>query len=262
MIEPSNLRLSRPLAALAVRATGDDPLDDRIVEVGVFKVGPDLEPERYRRLVDPGVPILEAAAARLGVDNLSVAGAAPFAEVAPGLARLLDGCDLAGYGLLGRDLPLLTAEFDRAAVPFPLAGRALADVGELHRRLAPHDLEAALMAYCHRSPWPGLGSVGEAEAAASVLDAMVGRHDGLAETPEGPREAEFAIEGPGLARPRGRPCRPDAWPISRRRPGGRGSSRPELPALAPRPGPVECVGRPDPRRPAAGMTPPEVEGVQ
>ena len=114
-----NLKLERPLAVLDLETTGVDPGSDRIVEVGVLKLSPGRRARSaIAALVHPGLPIPAAATTIHGITDEDVADRPRFRRIAPGLARLLEGADLAGFNLRRFDLPLLTAEFRRAGVAF------------------------------------------------------------------------------------------------------------------------------------------------
>lgn len=183
-----NLKVERPLAILDLETTGVDPKADRIVEVGVLKVLPGREPSRYRRLVDPGVPILAAASAVHGITDADVANAPQFRTIAPRLARLLEGSDLAGFNLRRFDLPFLAAEFARAGVRFSLTGRAVVDALQIYHGREPRDLAAALRFYCGRAHEGAHGALADAEATAAVLDAQVARYADLPDTAAGLHE--------------------------------------------------------------------------
>jgi DNA polymerase-3 subunit epsilon len=118
-----NIRLDRPLAVLDLETTGHDPKLDRIVEVSVLRVRPDGGHDHRTRRVRPGVPIPPGATAIHGIGDGDVADSPAFRAIAPGLARFLDGCDLAGFNILNFDLRLLAAEFNRVGLVFPVAGR-------------------------------------------------------------------------------------------------------------------------------------------
>ena len=136
----SNLILDRPLAVIDLETTGLDPSADRVVEVAVLTLLPHGKSELFHRRVNPGVPIPAGAAAVHGLSDADVAGAPPFAAVAPELFATLHGCDLAGFGIGTFDLPLLAAEFARVGLPFRVAGRRFVDALALYRRLYPRDL--------------------------------------------------------------------------------------------------------------------------
>src|SRR6185437_13970620 len=94
---------------------------------------------RFRTLVHAGGPIPPAATAVHGLTDHDVADAPDFQSVAPGLLGILSGCDLAGFNLRRFDLPFLAAEFARAGLRFPLAGRAVLDVMTIYHAREPRD---------------------------------------------------------------------------------------------------------------------------
>ena len=198
-----NLALERPIAFLDTETTGLDVRADRIVEVAVLRLAPDAEPVRFRRLVDPGVPIPQAATAVHGIDDAMVAGRPGFEDIAPRLALVLEGADLAGFNLIGYDLPLLVAEFRRAGVDFAVAGRAVLDSKRIYHRYEPRDLAAAVRHYCGRDHDGAHSALADAEAAAAVLDAQVGRHGELPPTPAGLHELFTEVDIGGKFRREG-----------------------------------------------------------
>jgi DNA polymerase-3 subunit epsilon len=184
-VDIRNLRLERPLAVVDLETTGLDPREDRIVEFAALILAPGARPGRCSRLIHPGRPIPPEATAIHGIADQDVAGAQPFAAIAPRLARLLEGADLAGYNIARFDLPFLRAEFRRAGVEFAIAGRAVVDVQRLYHRLEPRDLGAAVRRYLGREHEGAHEALDDAEATAAVLDAQLGRHAELPPTPAG-----------------------------------------------------------------------------
>lgn len=171
-----HLSLARPLAVIDLESTGTDPATDRIVEVAVLTVRPDGTEESFESRVNPVRPIPAAATAVHGIGDADVRDAPTFAALAPELARLLAGCDLAGFGIAGFDLPLLCAEFARAGAAFALAGRAVLDALAVYRRYEARTLSAAVAFYLGRSHAGAHAAGADARAAAEVLDAQVGRY--------------------------------------------------------------------------------------
>jgi DNA polymerase-3 subunit epsilon len=177
-----NLRLERPLAFLDLESTGTRPQSDRIVEVAVLRHAPDGGALSFHRRLDPGVPIPPAATAVHGLADADVADCLPFAAVADGLARFLGGCDLAGFGIKRFDLPLLVAEFRRAGVDFPVAGRAVLDALQIYHRRERRDLQAAVAFYCGRRHEQAHRASEDVRAAALILDAQLQRYHDLPRT--------------------------------------------------------------------------------
>lgn len=190
-----NLKLERPLAIFDLETTGTRPDQDRIVEVSVLVLRPSGAEELYTQRVNPGVPIPAGAAAVHGIRDEDVAQEPPFREIAPRLLELLEGADLAGFNVIGYDLPLLEAEFARARVPFRRDGRRLVDAQRIFHMREPRTLSAALRFYTGREHAGAHGAEADVRATAAVLDAQIERYDDL------PRDVE------GLARA----CVPDDW---------------------------------------------------
>jgi DNA polymerase-3 subunit epsilon len=190
-----HLALTRPLAAIDLESTGTDPATDRAVEIAVLTVAPDRPADLFATRVNPGRPVPAAATAVHGLADADVRDAPTFAALAPGLARRLAGCDLAGFGIARFDLPLLTAEFGRAGVPFSLAGRAVLDALTVYHRHEARTLAAAVGFYLGRGHAGAHAAGADAAAAAEVLDAQVGRY-GL---PAAPADLHAALVGVDVA---------------------------------------------------------------
>src|SRR3954451_9189287 len=129
-----NITLDRPLAVLDLETTGTDTKTDRIVEVSVLKLVPGGQPDHRTRRVNPGVPIPPEATAVHKISDDDVADCPTFRAIAPSLARFLDGCDLAGFNILNFDLRLLVAEYNRAGLVFPVAGRKVIDACRIYHQ--------------------------------------------------------------------------------------------------------------------------------
>jgi DNA polymerase III subunit epsilon len=157
---PPRLRLDRPLVVFDMEATGLNKRTDRIVSIGLVRYEPSGSAEQICYLLKPGIPIPEDATAIHGITDADVASAPTFAEMADILAAHFAGADLAGYNILGYDIPLLTEEFARVNRPFSVEGRRILDAQRIFFRNEPRDLSAALRYYCsdaHDNPHDALG---------------------------------------------------------------------------------------------------------
>ncbi len=188
-VELQNLVLTRPLCVIDLESTGTNVREDRVVEVAVLSARPDQSISSYVRRVNPGRPIPSAATAVHGIRDADVANSPTFATVAPELFALLDGRDLAGFGVVGFDLPLLVAEFARAGLVLPVAGRAVIDALAVFRRREPRDLTAAVRHYLGEDRCGAHTALADATNALAVLDAQVLRY-GL---PRSPAELHAAL---------------------------------------------------------------------
>lgn len=91
--------------------TGPDPDTARVVEIGVARVEAMQIGWTHSRLVNPGVPIPEGAAAVHGITDDMVVDAPPIAEVADAfLANVRKADVLVGYNALHFDFPILARE--------------------------------------------------------------------------------------------------------------------------------------------------------
>ena len=171
-----HLALTRALSVIDLETTGTDVRADRIVEVAVLTAYPGGTAVSFVRRVNPGRPIPAAASAVHGITDADVAAAPAFAAVAPEVFAALVGSDLAGFGIVTFDLPLLVNEFARAGVPFRVGGRAILDALAVYRRREPRDLTAAVRFYLGADRASAHAALADAEYALAVLDAQVGRY--------------------------------------------------------------------------------------
>jgi DNA polymerase-3 subunit epsilon len=117
-----NLAFDRPLAIVDLETTGTDPQADRIIEISILKLVPGAEPDHRTRRVNPGIPISAEATAIHGIRDEDVAGSPSFRALARGILSFIEGCDLCGYNLRF-DLRLISTEYQRAGLAFPVSGR-------------------------------------------------------------------------------------------------------------------------------------------
>jgi len=179
------LDLDRPLVFFDLETTGLKIGEDRIVEMALIRVSPQGDVmERVRRF-NPGIPIPPEATAVHGITDQDVAEEAPFEARARALAKLLEGCDLAGFNIRRFDLPMLEAEFARAGVPFEVQGRRLIDMQTIFHREEPRDLTAAARFYLGREHPEAHTALGDIRTSAAVLSAQMQRYDHLPQDLDG-----------------------------------------------------------------------------
>jgi len=177
-----HLKIDRPLAVFDLETTGIDKAEDRIVEIAIMRIEPDGGYDLFHTRVNPGMPIPEQATAVHGIGDEDVENCPPFGDIVDEVARLLRGCDLAGFGITSFDLPILVAEFARTGRNFRVAGRRVFDSLDIYRRMEPRDLTSAVAFYLGRGHDDAHSAIGDVLATASVLDAQVA-HYGLPDTP-------------------------------------------------------------------------------
>ena len=181
---PPRLRLDRPLVVFDLEATGLNKRADRIVAIALVRYEPSGRIEQADYLINPGIPIPEETTAIHGITDADVAAAPSFAEMAEALAAHFAGADLAGYNILGYDIPLLTEEFARANRPFSVDGRRILDAQRIFFRNEPRDLSAALRYYCGDSHDNSHDALGDVLATIRVLDGQFRKYPELPDAME------------------------------------------------------------------------------
>ena len=122
------LVLKRPIVFFDLETTGLNLTHDRIVEVSIIKVMPNGEEIRRTRRINPEMPIPAEATALHHITDDDVKDAPVFRQVAKDLARLFEGCDIAGFNSNRFDIPMLDQEFQRADVDFDFSRARFIDV--------------------------------------------------------------------------------------------------------------------------------------
>lgn len=142
------LHIQRPLAAFDVESTGTNPELDRIVELTIGRIEPDLVTVQVLHTrINPGIPIPEEASAIHGITNADVADAPSFAKVARLVVSLLQDADLAGYNHRRFDVRLIGSELARVGLPTPCDNARMVDAQLIFFKREPRDLSAAHRLY-------------------------------------------------------------------------------------------------------------------
>ena len=176
---PLSLKLTRPLAIFDIESTGTNPRIDRIIDLAVIKVLPDRTREEHVFRVNPEVPIPPETTRIHGISDDDVRDAPSFSTLATQIAALLDDCDLGGFNILRFDLPLITAEFERAEIPFSAKNRRIIDMQRIFHIREPRDLTAALQFYCGEMHLGAHGAVEDTRATLRVLEGQYERYNDL-----------------------------------------------------------------------------------
>jgi DNA polymerase-3 subunit epsilon len=174
------LSLERPLVVFDTETTGTNSRSDRIIEIACLKVHPDGRRDQWIRRFNPGIPIPPASTAIHGIFDADIASAPRFRDGAAELAAFLHGCDLAGYNIVGFDLPVLRAEFLRAGVAFEVTERRIVDAQRIFFSREPRHLAAAARFYCQSEHEGAHGALADADMTLRVL---VGQLERYAELP-------------------------------------------------------------------------------
>ncbi len=176
------LTLERPLVVFDTETTGTNPRADRIIEIACLKIHPDGVREEWIRRFNPGIPIPAGSTAIHGILDADVAAAPRFREAAAELAAFLADSDLAGYNIVGFDLPVLRNEFLRAGVAFEVSERRLVDAQRIFFSREPRHLAAAARFYCQSEHNGAHGALADAEMTLRVLAGQLTRYAELPRT--------------------------------------------------------------------------------
>lgn len=173
------LELTRPLAVIDLEATGINLGSDRIVEIAIVKVNPDLSKVVKRKLINPGILIPAEVTDIHGITNEMVRDAPTFKQASNEIRQFIENCDLAGYNSNRYDIPLLMEEFLRADIDFDMKGRRLLDVQRIYHMMEQRTLSAAYKFYCKKDLEGAHGAEADALATFEVLDAQIVKYENL-----------------------------------------------------------------------------------
>lgn len=134
------MKLEKPIIYFDAETTGVETESSRIVELACIKYNPDGTQEEKTILVNPGVPIPLEASEVHGITDEMVKDKPTFKQYAQAIRNWFNGCDLAGYNSNTFDVPLLSAEFERAGLEGINWNPNLIDVLQLYRHLFSNTL--------------------------------------------------------------------------------------------------------------------------
>ena len=182
------LNLKNPLLFFDIESTGLNVATDRIVEISIVKVSPGGpgQPNDVKvktRRINPTIPITPGAQAVHGISDEDVKDCPTFKQVAKSLAKLMEGCDIAGYNSLKFDIPMLAEEFLRAGIEFDFRKRKLVDVQNIFHKKEQRTLKAAYKFYCGQNLDNAHSAEADTMATYEVLEAQLDRYANDEEEP-------------------------------------------------------------------------------
>jgi DNA polymerase III subunit epsilon len=153
------LKLERPLIVFDLETTGVNPEIDRIIQISITKHYVDREPVKWKSLIDPEIPILNAGKHRITdemIASCTRCGKLPkyhpseetceefrpvpkFREVAPVLAPKITDVDICGYNVKDFDIRFVKHEMKRAEVEWNWSGHVV-DPLHIYRMRRGHTL--------------------------------------------------------------------------------------------------------------------------
>ena len=173
------LNLQNPLIFFDLETTGLNVSKDRIIEMSYIKVMPNGVEESKTILINPEMHIPEESTAIHGIKDEDVKDAPRFKEVAKELARVFQGCDIAGFNSTRFDIPMLMEEFLRANVEIDLGKHRFVDVQTIFHKMEQRNLVAAYRFYCGKELENAHSASADTLATYEVLKAQLDRYPNL-----------------------------------------------------------------------------------
>lgn len=174
-----NLKLSRPIVFFDLETTGVNPVKDKIVEISILKVFPDTHEEVYTYRINPEMHIPEQSSAVHGIYDEDVKNKPKFREIAPSIAKVMEGCDIGGYNSNKFDIPLLAEEFIKAGVDIDFRRHSFVDVQNIFHKKEQRTLTAAYKFYCGKDLEGAHAAEADIRATYEVLKAQLDRYPDL-----------------------------------------------------------------------------------
>ena len=171
------LNLKNPLVVFDLETTGTNISQDRIVEIAMVKAMPDGTVEEKCRKINPTIPIPMETSLIHGIYDEDVKDEPTFKQVAKSLSQFLEGCDLAGFNVLGFDVPMLVEEFLRANVEFDVENRKIVDAQKIFHLMEKRNLTAAYKFYCEKDLVNAHSALADTQATYEVLIAQIEKYE-------------------------------------------------------------------------------------
>jgi DNA polymerase-3 subunit epsilon len=173
------LKIERPIAFFDLETTGVNLSTDRIVEIALIKVMPDLSRVVKRKLINPEMPIPKSSSDIHGITDDMVKDAPTFKQAGNEIKQFIEGCDLAGYNSNRFDIPLLMEEFLRAGMEVDLSSMKMLDVQHIFYAMEPRTLTAAYKFYCQKDLINAHSAEADVNATIDVLLAQIEKYESL-----------------------------------------------------------------------------------
>lgn len=162
-----------------LETTGINVASDRIVEISYLKIFPNGNEESKTMRVNPTIPIPAKATEIHGITDEDVKDEPTFNVLAKNIAKVLEGCDIAGYSSNKFDIPLLAEEMLRAEVDIDLKKRKFVDVQVIFLKKEPRTLGAAYEFYCNKQLNNAHSAEADTRATYEVLQSQLEKYPDL-----------------------------------------------------------------------------------
>ena len=173
------LNLKKPIIFFDLETTGVNISHDRIIELSYIKVYPNGTEEEKSMRINPEMSIPAESTAIHHITDEDVADKPTFKQIAKELARVFEGCDIAGYNSNRFDIPLLMEEFLRAGINIDLSRQKFVDVQTIFHKMEQRTLSAAYKFYCNGDLENAHSANADTRATYEVLKAQLDRYPNL-----------------------------------------------------------------------------------
>ena len=173
------LNLKKPIIFFDLETTGVNMSHDRIIELSYIKVYPNGTEEEKSMRINPEMSIPAESTAIHHITDEDVADKPTFKQIAKELAKVFEGCDIAGYNSNRFDIPLLMEEFLRAGINIELSRQKFVDVQTIFHKMEQRTLSAAYKFYCNGDLENAHSANADTRATYEVLKAQLDRYPNL-----------------------------------------------------------------------------------
>ena len=173
------LKLDRPIIFFDLETTGLTIGKDHIVELCYIRIEPNGNERAETLRFNPGMPISKEASEVNGITDKDVKDCPTFAEKAQELAKVFEGCDLAGYNSNKFDVPMLAEEFALCGIDIRVHEKKLVDVQNIFHKMEQRTLVAAYKFYCGKNLENAHSALADTRATLEVLEAQLDRYPEL-----------------------------------------------------------------------------------
>ena len=173
------LNLKKPIIFFDLETTRVNISHDRIIELSYIKVYPNGTEEEKSMRINPEMSIPAESTAIHHITDEDVADKPTFKQIAKELAKVFEGCDIAGYNSNRFDIPLLMEEFLRAGINIELSRQKFVDVQTIFHKMEQRTLSAAYKFYCNGDLENAHSANADTRATYEVLKAQLDRYPNL-----------------------------------------------------------------------------------
>lgn len=182
------MRLEKSIIYFDIESTGLETDSARIVELACIKYSVEGKTEEKTLLFNPGIPIPTEASDVHGITDEMVKDKPMFSRYAKGIRSWFEGCDLAGFNSNNYDVPLLSAEFERAGLEGVNWEPTLVDGLTLYRKLFPNTLSDVYTRLTGKELIGAHGALADITATKEIVDIifpmLVKQSETVIETPK------------------------------------------------------------------------------